>query len=112
MHLPRNFQLFALLIPCLRLGSAGQTLNIFPTPSGPFHVAINTMELIDISLLDLYAPSPASSPALNLPAANQKSQLLLHVATEIPVFPVRRKQGKFGQGYYKGLKPECAPLWD
>lgn len=58
MYLPRNFQVVALLILCPCLGLAGQTFNVFPKPSGPFDVAINTMEFIDTSRLDPYAPSP------------------------------------------------------
>jgi len=39
------------------LASAKQGVKLLPKPSGPFPVAINTMELIDTSRLDPFAPT-------------------------------------------------------
>jgi hypothetical protein len=51
------FQYLAVLILHPRLGSTRQAVKLLPPPSGPFEVAINTMELIDTTRLDPFAPN-------------------------------------------------------
>jgi len=58
MDSQRIFQCLVVLLlyPCF--GSAWQDVKLLPKPIGSFQVGINTMELVDTTRLDPYAPTP------------------------------------------------------